>query len=67
MAVQLSNPLDKDHRILTPGALILIKKLALRLVEIQDSSFGLVVIQALDGTIRADGRPMGEDGTALSG
>lgn len=39
----------------------------LRLVEIQDSSFGLVVIQALDGTIRADGRPMGEDGTALSG
>lgn len=41
--------------------------LALRLVEIQDSSFGLVVIQALDGTIRADGRPMGEDGTALSG
>jgi len=36
-------------------------------VENQDSHFGLVVIQALDGTIRADGRPMGEDGAALSG
>jgi hypothetical protein len=34
---------------------------ALRPVEIQDSTFGLVVIQAADGTIRIDGRPMGED------
>ena len=40
---------------------------ALRLVDIQDSTFSLIVIQALDGTICADGRPMGEDGTALSG
>jgi hypothetical protein len=36
-------------------------------VENQDSLCGLVVIQALDGTIRTDRRPMGEDGTALSG
>mgnify|MGYP003471282161 CR=1 FL=1 len=36
-------------------------------VEIQDSTSGLIVIQALDGTIRTDGRPMGEDGTALPG
>jgi len=27
----------------------------------------LIVIQALDGTIRAAGRPMGEDGAALPG
>ena len=40
---------------------------ALGPVENQDSTFGLVVIQALDGTIRADGRPMGEDGAALFG
>lgn len=39
----------------------------LRFVDIQDSHLGLVVIQAFDGTIRADGRPVGEDGTALSG
>jgi hypothetical protein len=36
-------------------------------VENQDSAFGLFVIQALDGPIRTDRRPMGEDGTALSG
>src|SRR5260221_14058936 len=36
-------------------------------VEIQDSHHGLDVIQAWDGTICTDGRPMGEDGTALSG
>ena len=36
-------------------------------VENQDSTRGLVVIQALDGTIRTDRRPMGEDGAALSG
>src|SRR6266851_5753912 len=36
-------------------------------VEIQDSHYGLDVIQAWDGTICTDGRPMGEDGTALSG
>jgi hypothetical protein len=36
-------------------------------VENQDSPCGLVVIQALDGTIRTDRRPMGEDGAALSG
>ena len=36
-------------------------------VENQDSTGGLVVIQALDGTIRTDRRPMGEDGAALSG
>jgi hypothetical protein len=36
-------------------------------VENQVSTRGLVVIQALDGTIRADRRPMGEDGAALSG
>jgi len=36
-------------------------------VENQDSTCGLVVIQALDGTIRTDRRPMGEDGAALSG
>ncbi|MEJ0076739.1 MAG: hypothetical protein WDO17_15055 [Alphaproteobacteria bacterium] len=39
----------------------------LRLVEIQDSIRGVLVIQAWDGTIRADGRPMGEDGAALPG
>jgi hypothetical protein len=31
-----------------------INKSALRPVEIQDSTFGLVVIQAADGTIRTD-------------
>jgi hypothetical protein len=36
-------------------------------VENQDSTCGLVVIQALDGTVRTDGRAMGEDGAALSG
>jgi hypothetical protein len=36
-------------------------------VENQDSTCGLVVIQALDGTIRTDRRSMGEDGAALSG
>jgi hypothetical protein len=36
-------------------------------VENQDSTRGLVVIQALDGAIRTDRRPMGEDGAALSG
>ena len=35
-------------------------------VGIQDSHVGLVVIQAVDGPIRFDGRPMGEDGAALS-
>jgi hypothetical protein len=45
----------------------LIRGDALRPVEIQDSTFGLVVIQAADGTIRIDGRPMGEDRTALFG
>ena len=40
---------------------------ALGPVENQDSTRGLVVIQASDGTIRTDGRPMGEDGAALSG
>src|SRR3546814_8091839 len=39
----------------------------LRPVEIQDSIGGLFVIQASDGTIRTDGRPVGENGTALSG
>ena len=38
-----------------------------RSVEIQDSSRGLFVIQALDGAIRTDRRPMGEDGAALPG
>ena len=36
-------------------------------VEVQDSLRSLNMIQASDGTIRFDGRPMGEDGTALSG
>ncbi len=35
-------------------------------VGIQDSHPGLVVIQAVDGPIRFDCRPMGEDGAALS-
>ena len=40
---------------------------ALGPVEIRDSRCGLCVIQAQDGTIRFDGRPVGEDGTALPG
>ena len=40
---------------------------ALGPVDNQDSHRGLPVIQAFDGTIRIDGRPVGEDGTALSG
>ena len=40
---------------------------ALGSVGIQDSHGGLVVIQALDGPIRFDRRPVGEDGAALSG
>jgi transposase len=36
-------------------------------VENQDSPCGLVVIQALDGTIRTDRRPMGEDGAHCLG
>lgn len=43
------------------------KRFSLRPVEIQDSTLGLIVIQALDGTIRTDRRPMGEDGAALFG
>jgi RNA polymerase sigma factor (sigma-70 family) len=46
---------------------VVILKDVLGSVENQDSLCGLVVIQALDGTIRTDRRPMGEDGTALSG
>ena len=41
--------------------------LGLRPVEIQDSIASLFVIQARDGTVRTDGRPMGEDGAALPG
>jgi hypothetical protein len=40
---------------------------ALGCVEIQDFIAGSLVIQACDGTLGTDGRPMGEDGTALSG
>src|SRR5690606_29897851 len=39
----------------------------LRPVEVRDSIRGWFVIQALDGSIRTDRRPMGEDGAALSG
>jgi hypothetical protein len=41
-----------------------ISSAALGPVENQDFTCGLVVIQALDATIRTDRRPMGEDGTA---
>ncbi|NKK82650.1 hypothetical protein GFL51_35740, partial [Rhizobium leguminosarum bv. viciae] len=34
-------------------------------VEVQGFFWGLFVIQAADGTICADGRPMGENGTTL--
>jgi hypothetical protein len=36
-------------------------------VEIQDSPGSLIVIQARDGSLSTDRRPMGEDGTALPG
>ena len=36
-------------------------------VEFQDSHAWFGVIQALDGTLCFDGRPMGENGTALPG
>src|ERR1019366_7861958 len=36
-------------------------------VENQDSPMRLGMIQAFDGKIRFDGRPMGEDGTSLFG
>src|SRR4051812_27801661 len=36
-------------------------------VEIQGSRRWLAVIQALDGALCSDGRPVGEDGTALPG
>jgi hypothetical protein len=36
-------------------------------VEIQDSQLWLAVIQALDGALCSDGRPMGEDGATLFG
>jgi RelE toxin of RelE / RelB toxin-antitoxin system len=39
----------------------------LGIVGIQDSHLVEDVIHALDGTLRTDRRPMGEDGTALSG
>ncbi|WP_291342153.1 hypothetical protein, partial [Acidiphilium sp. 20-67-58] len=39
---------------------------ALGFVGILDSHLGVAVIQAVNGTICTDGRPMGEDGTALS-
>jgi CHASE3 domain sensor protein len=54
----------KQNQLQRSGNLLRYK---LRPVEIQDSAFGLFVIQALDGPIRTDRRPMGEDGTALSG
>src|SRR5450631_2180706 len=41
--------------------------IALESVENQDSAWRLGVIQAFDGKIRFDGRPMGEDGASLFG
>ena len=44
-----------------------LQSIVLGSVENQDSPWKLGVIQAFDGKIRFDGRPMGEDGTSLFG
>jgi hypothetical protein len=58
---------DWKERILRAWPKVLLYRPGLGPVENQDSTCGLVVIQALDGTIGTDRRPMGEDGAALSG
>ncbi|MHC2483615.1 hypothetical protein ACVIKP_005470 [Rhizobium leguminosarum] len=45
--------------------LLIFPSVVLGVVEVQGFFWGLFVIQAADGTICADGRPMGENGTTL--